>query len=355
MDYQKLISFELWGNSGESYFKALIILFALTVSFKIFQVIILKKLLKISRKTTTDIDDFLITLVKDIKPPFYFFISLYISLKFLTLAGIVENIINAIFIIVITYQAILILQGAIDYTVKKIIIKRSGEDGEEKENETISLIGKIFKISLWVIGVLLILSNLGVNVTSVVAGLGIGGIAVALAVQNILGDAFASFSIFIDKPFGVGDFIVSGKESGVVQKIGIKTTRLKTLQGEELVIANKDLTDSRIQNFKRMERRRVVLNLGVVYGTDAEKLKKIPALIKDIIGKIDSAEFDRAHFSRYDDSSLNYEIIYFVDSSEYEKYMDVQQEVNLGIYEKFSEEKIEFAYPTQTIFLNREN
>jgi len=346
-----LTSFELWGNSGENYFKALIILVILTAAFKIFQVIVLKKLSKISKKTPTDIDDLLIKLVKDVKPPFYFFISLYIALKFLALAGIVEKIINAVFIIVVTYQAILILQRVIDYATEKIIIKRTGGKGEEKDKEAINLISKIFKISLWAIGALLVLSNLGVNVTSAMAGLGIGGIAIALAAQNILGDVFASFSIFIDKPFEIGDYIVAGKESGTVQKIGVKTTRLKTLQGEELVVPNKDLTDARIQNFKRMDKRRIVFTLGVVYGTDAEKLEKIPAMIKDIIDKIDLADFSRAHFSKYGDFSLDYEIVYSVNSSKYEEYMNIQQQVNLAIYKKFSEEKIEFAYPTQTVFL----
>lgn len=354
MDYQKLTSFELWGNYGEDYLKALIILAVLTVAFKIFQVIILKKLSKISKRTPTDIDDFLISLVKDVKPPFYFFISLYVSLRFLALSGIVEKIINAVFIIIITYQAILILQRAIDYATRKVITKRSGGKGEEKDKEAINSISKIFKISLWTVGALLVLSNLGVNVTSVVAGLGIGGIAIALAAQNILGDVFASFSIFIDKPFEIGDYIVVGKESGIVQKIGIKTTRFKTLQGEELIVPNKDLTDARIQNFKRMEKRRIVFTLGVVYGTDAEKLEKIPAMVEDIISQIDLADFSRAHFNKYGDFSLDYEIVYFVDSSEYEKYMDIQQKVNLAIYKKFAEEKIEFAYPTQTVLLNRE-
>lgn len=354
MDYQKIISFELWGNNGESYLKALIILAVLTLAFKIFQVIVLKKLSKISKETKTDIDDLLINLIKDVKPPFYFFISLYIALKFLALSGIVEKIINAAFIILITYQIILILQRAVDYAAEKIILKKSGEKSEEKDKEVIRLIGKIVKISLWVIGILLVLSNLGVNVTSVVAGLGIGGIAIALAVQSILGDIFASFSIFIDKPFEVGDYIVSGKDSGIVQKIGIKTTRLKALQGEELVVPNKDLIESRIQNFKMMEKRRIVFTLGLVYGTDMEKLKRIPTIIKGIIDKINSADFDRAHFSSYGDSSLDYEIVYFVNSSEYGEYMNIQQEVNLAIYKKFGEEGIEFAYPTQTVFLNRE-
>ena len=350
MDYQKLTSFELWGNNGENYFKALVILAVLTAAFKIFQVIILKRLSQISKKTPTDIDDLLISLVKDVKPPFYFFISLYVSLKFLELAAIVEKIINAVFIIVIAYQVILILQRTVDYAAEKIINRTKGKN-REKDKEVIGLISKIFKISLWAVGVLLVLSNLGVNVTSVVAGLGIGGIAIALAVQNILGDVFASFSIFIDKPFEIGDYIVAGKESGTVQKIGIKTTRLKTLQGEELVVPNKDLTDARIQNFKRMEKRRVVFTLGVVYGTSAEKLEKIPTIVKEIISGIDSAVFSRAHFSRYGDFSLDYEVVYFVDSPKYEEYMDIQQEVNLAIYKKFAEEEIEFAYPTQTVFL----
>ena len=201
--------------------------------------------------------------------------------------------------------------------------------------------------------VILILSNLGYNVNSLVASLGIGGIAVALAVQNILSDIFCSFTIYLDKPFVVGDRIVLDKYSGYVKKIGIRTTRIETLEGDELVVSNKDLTSSRIRNYKKMQRRRIVFQVGVEYETKAEKLKQIPKMIKQIIDNIEVIDFARVHFKEFGDSSLIFEIVYYTNSNDYDVYMDKQQELNLAIVEKFEEEKINIAYPTQTVFIKK--
>ncbi len=199
------------------------------------------------------------------------------------------------------------------------------------------------------------LDNLGVKISAVVAGLGIGGIAVALAAQAFLGDLFSSFAIFFDKPFEVGDFIIVGDKLGVVEYIGIKTTRLRAIGGEQLIFANHDLTNSRIHNFKKMERRRVVFNLGVIYQTSAEQLRKIPLIVKDIITKQPDVAFDRGHFASFGDFSINFEFVYFVEGADYNKYMDIQQTINLSIYEAFENERIEFAYPTQTLFVSKTN
>jgi len=221
------------------------------------------------------------------------------------------------------------------------------------KNVAIKNITTILKILLWILAVLVVLSNWGINITSLIAGLGIGGIAIALAAQNILQDVFSSFSIFIDKPFKVGDFIVAGDDKGVVENIGIKTTRIKTLQGEELVISNQELTETRVHNFKKMEKRRVAFTLGVAYETPTEKLKKIPEVIKEIISRESLAEFDRAHFKEYGDFSLNYEVVYYISSGDYTEYMDSHQKINFAIKDAFEEMGIEFAYPTQTIFLKK--
>ncbi|MBI4232420.1 mechanosensitive ion channel family protein [Candidatus Peregrinibacteria bacterium] len=211
----------------------------------------------------------------------------------------------------------------------------------------------LIKIVIWSVGGLLIFSNLGFDVTSLVTSLGIGGIAVALAVQNILGDIFSSFSLYFDKPFQVGDFIIAGEHSGRVKKIGLKSTRLETLQGEELVISNKELTTSRVQNFKKLKRRRVALNFGLIYETPVKKLRKVNDIVKEIIEGLDVVEFGRSHFSQFAAASLNFEVIYFVNSQEYEVYMDRQQEINLKIKEAFEKEKITMAYPTQTLYLKK--
>ncbi len=200
----------------------------------------------------------------------------------------------------------------------------------------------------------LVLDNLGVNITTLVAGLGVGGIAIALAVQNILSDVFCSVAILVDKPFQVGDFIIVGDMMGTVEKIGIKTTRVRSLSGEQLVFSNADLVNSRIRNYKRMQERRVVFSFGVIYQTPADKLEHIPAMVKEIIESVDQARFDRTHFKQFGDSSLDFECVYYVLSRDYNLYMDIQQKINLELFTRFEKEGIEFAYPTRTLYISKE-
>ena len=349
---QKILSYKIWGNEGLEYLDAFGIFLALALVFYLIQKIFLNKFRKRSELTESDFDDFLVNIFQNIKPPFYVIFSLYISTKFLYLNDFAQKVVYGVFIVAMVIQVILILQKMVDFAVKKRIDSLGG-DGKDEESIT-GLLSQIVKIVLWVLGALLILSNFGVNVTSLVAGFGIGGIAVALAAQSLLGDILASFSIFIDKPFRVGDSIRAGEDSGRVQKIGIKTTRIKTLSGNELSIPNKDLTNSRIHNLKRIDRRRSLISFGVVYETGSEKLKKIPEIIKNIIDSVDGIDFSRAHFVSFGESGLNFEAVYFINIKGYKKFMNIKQEVNLKIYEKFEKEGIKFAYPTQTNFLNKE-
>jgi small-conductance mechanosensitive channel len=184
-----------------------------------------------------------------------------------------------------------------------------------------------------------------------VAGLGIGGIAIALAAQTILGDLFSYLVIFFDKPFEIGDFIILEDKMGTVEYIGIKTTRIRTLGGEQLICSNTDLTNSRVHNFKRMQERRVVFSFGVVYDTTTTKLKLIPGIIKQAIESLRETRFDRAHFKSFGNSSLDFEVVYYILTPDYNLYMDKQQAINMSIFESFEREQIEFAYPTQTLFL----
>jgi small-conductance mechanosensitive channel len=198
---------------------------------------------------------------------------------------------------------------------------------------------------------ILALENMGVDVTAMVAGLGIGGIAVALASQRFLGDLFGSLAIVMDKPFIVGDFIIVGDKMGTVENIGLKTTRVRALSGEQLVFTNSDLLESRVQNFKRMQERRAIFMLGVEYQTPAEKLERIPTLIREAIERQGRTRFDRAHFKAFGPSSLDFEAVYYMLVPDYNAYMDVQQAVNLEIFRRFQEEGVNFAYPTQTLHI----
>ncbi|MBT8088325.1 MAG: mechanosensitive ion channel family protein, partial [Gammaproteobacteria bacterium] len=217
------------------------------------------------------------------------------------------------------------------------------------------IVSFLVRVAIWTVVVLVALDNLGVNITALVAGLGVGGIAVALAAQNIIGDLFASLSIVLDKPFVLGDFLVIDGLAGTVESVGLKTTRVRSLSGEQLVFSNNDLLNSRIRNFGRMQERRVPFSIGVTYQTPAEKLEQIPRIVEDILSHQDGARFDRAHFQKFGDFSLLFEIVYYVESSDYTLFMDIQQAINMEIFRRFEEAGIDFAYPTQSIFLNRDD
>jgi small-conductance mechanosensitive channel len=218
---------------------------------------------------------------------------------------------------------------------------------------TIAAAGYLARIALWVVVGLMMLANFGVDVTALVAGLGIGGVAVALAAQNILSDLFASLSIVLDKPFVVGDFIVVGDFLGAVEHVGLKTTRLRSLSGEQLIFSNNDLLQSRIRNYQRMAERRIAFSLGVVYQTPYETLGAIPGLLREIVESQAATRFDRAHFQKIGDAALVFEVVYYVRTADYNEYMDIQQRINLAIFQRWAERGIEFAYPTQTLFLQR--
>jgi small-conductance mechanosensitive channel len=218
---------------------------------------------------------------------------------------------------------------------------------------TMQAVGFLGRLLLLSTVVLMALDNLGFDITALVAGLGIGGIAVALAVQNILADLFASLSIVLDKPFVVGDFLILNEYMGTVEHVGLKTTRIRSLSGEQIVISNNDLLNSRIRNYKRMFERRVVFSIGVTYQTPYESMRDIPLMLRKIIEAQEMTRFDRAHFKNFGNSSLDFEAVYYVLSPDYNQYMDIQQAINLLIYKRFAEAGIEFAYPTQTLFLEK--
>jgi small-conductance mechanosensitive channel len=215
----------------------------------------------------------------------------------------------------------------------------------------VTLMSLFGRIVLWSFVLLVILENLGVNVTTLVASLGVGGIAIGLATQNILSDLFASLSILLDKPFEVGHFIIVGEHLGTVERIGLKTTRLRSLSGELLVFGNNDLLSSRIRNYTHFWERRVVFSFGVLYATPSEKLRRIPAMVREVIENVDQTRFDRAHFKEFGNFSLNFEVVYYVLSPDYVIYMDIQEKINLGIFEAFEKEGIGFAFPTQTLHI----
>ncbi len=340
------------GNTVRQIIIAGIILLGGVLFFKIVFWTIIKRLERLATKTVTNMDDFIIELINGIRPPAYYLAAFYFATLFLNLPETIGKIIFGMFVIVVTLQIISVALKIIDYIID-LQIKKAG--GDNKSRKTIlSFLKQILKGLLWVLGVLTILSNLGVNITSLVAGLGIGGLALAMASKNILADIFSSFSILIDKPFVVGDFIgLNAREQGTVKKIGIKTTRLETKEGQELIVANKKLTDQVVQNFNKKDKnkRNITFVLGVTYETSNDKLKRIPEIIKEVVDKQSNANLTRAVFDNFGDFALNFKISISSDKTDNHRLKQIRNDINYAIFEAFSREGIDFAYPTQTIQL----
>jgi len=347
MDLSQVLEYEVFGNTVKIYVISLLVFILSLALLKLFKGIIVKKLKKLSKKTKNKIDDLIISMIETLNWFFYISVSAYISLQFVNISDNAMKWINYIFMAIIIFFIVRAIMKIVNFSADRLAKK------DDSNQSIIRFLVTLTKGIIWLFAILLILSNMGYNITSLVAGLGIGGIAVALALQNILSDIFSSVSIYFDKPFKVGDFIIVGDNLGVVKKIGIKTTRLESLWGQEVVISNQELTSVRINNYKKMERRRIHFKFGVTYQTPVAKLKRINEIIKDIFDKIELADLDRVHFKEFGDFSLNYEVAYYVNTNDYNKYMDVQQEINISLKERFEKEKIEFAYPTQSIFLNK--
>lgn len=276
-------------------------------------------------------------------------LALYGGASALELPAKLHRLIDVLAVVVLMVQVALWVNRFILVWFRLRIREKRDEDGASVT--ALMLIGVVMRVLVWALTGLLILDHLGFDITALIAGLGIGGIAVALAAQNILGDLFASLSIVLDKPFVVGDFVVAEGWRGTIERVGIKTTRVRSLDGEQIVLSNAELLKMRLHNYKRMQERRILFGVGVTYQTPAEKLERIPQLIRDAIEKQQLARFDRVHFKEYGDSSLNYETVYYVLAPEYGVYMDVQQAINLEIFRAFAQEGIEFAYPTRTLYV----
>lgn len=341
--------YQILGNTVGDYIQTSLVFVVSLFVFKFLQIFILNQLDHLAKKTKNDIDDTLVKIIKSLRPPFYLFVAFYSSAKLLYLGESLEKTLDSLLIIWVVYQIIIAAQILIEY----IFAKTFKDEEDTGAKGAFSIMKSGIKLFVWVSGILIILSNLGINITSIIAGFGIGGIAVAFAFQNILEDLFSSFAIYLDKPFKVGDYIVLGEHKGTVKKIGIKSTRLKSLTGEEVIISNKELTTARLQNFERMEERRIDFAFGVTYETPTDKLKNIPGDIKNIIDSVENTRFERCHFMQFDASALTFKVVYFVITSNFGDYCDAQQEINFRIKELFEKDGIEMAYPTQTLYVKK--
>lgn len=331
---------------------AAIVFVVLTLGFWILRMIVLKRAKMLAAKTSGLLDDVVVDAIQNIRAWVYSLVALYAALQFFSFPTAVDKVFSGIFYFAIVWQAIEVASRFVDYFTTQYLEKDEDGDGIIDPNSATAsnMVTLIARIVFWSLGALFVLSNLGIEITSLIAGLGIGGVAVAFALQGVLGDLFASFSIYFDKPFRIGDFIVIGNDLGTVEKIGIKSTRIKTLQGEELVVSNTELTTTRVQNFKKMQQRRIAVTFGVTYETPQEKVREIPGVVTRIFDSLDGARIDRVHFTSFGDSALLFELVYFVETADYNEYMNIQQAFNFDLMQRFAELDIHFAYPTQTIY-----
>jgi small-conductance mechanosensitive channel len=310
-----------------------------------------KKLRSLAARTDTKIDDLFAEVLGRTSPLMLFVLSAVVGAQFLALRPAVDAVLGNVFGVALLIQVGLWGNGAVSFWLERSMQQTSG--AQAGTTATMTAIGFVARLALWSLVILVGLSNLGVDITGLIAGLGIGGIAVALALQSVLGDLFASLSIVLDKPFVIGDFIVVDQLQGTVEYVGLKTTRIRSLSGEQLIVSNADLLRSRIRNFKRMNERRILFTFGVTYQTPADSMAKVAKIARDVIEAQQGVRFDRAHFKEFGESSLVYECVYFVLSPDYNVYMDVQQAINIGLAQALQVEKIGFAYPTRTLIVHQ--
>ncbi|HUF49679.1 MAG TPA: mechanosensitive ion channel family protein [Longimicrobiales bacterium] len=341
----------LLGNTLRVWLLAAIVAATVYAALHIVRTLVVRNLSAIAARTATDVDDIVAHALRRTKFFFLLFVSLYAGARILVLPLAAETALRVIGVLVLSVQAALWGNAVISAWLTRQVARRLEEDPASAT--TINALGFMARLAFYAVLVLLALANLGIQITPLLAGLGVGGIAIALALQSILGDLFASLSIVLDRPFAIGDFIIVGELMGTVEYIGLKTTRVRSLSGEQLVFANSDLLGARIRNFKRMQERRVLFSLGVTYDTPRLLLERIPAMIRDAVEAQQNVRFDRAHFREYGDFSLNFEVVYYVLQPDFNTYMDVQQAINLDIHRRFEDAGIDFAYPTQTLILTR--
>lgn len=293
-------------------------------------------------------DDLLLTLLGATRNWGLLAAALFMGILLLVIDPLASLRLRQVLMVILLVQVAIWGDSAISYFGR---LYQSSEVLDGSRRTSLAALTFVGRLVLYSLLLLMLLDNIGLDVTTLIAGLGVGSIAVALAVQGILGDLFASLSIVFDKPFEIGDFIIVGEHMGTVEHVGLRTTRIRSLSGEQLVFANTDLLESRIRNYKRMAERRIQFGFGVIYGTPQNLLERIPSLVREVIEGVGETRFDRSHFKQFGDYALEFETVYYVLTPDYNRYMDIQQEVNLELFRRFDDLGIEFAFPTQTLIV----
>ncbi|MEM7768970.1 MAG: mechanosensitive ion channel family protein [Cyanobacteria bacterium P01_A01_bin.37] len=341
---------EILGNTIANYAIAISAIVGGILLISLIRKLVINRIRRWARRTANKLDDRFIQLLDRPVLLLLFLGTFYVGVNNLNLHPILKQSVNVICTGLAVITLIQIVSSLVEYLIRIYWFTHRDNPGLE---QTINALMPAVKVVIWAIGLIFLLDNLGFDISAVVAGLGIGGVAVALASQGVLQDLFSYFAILFDRPFEIGDFIIVDDFIGTVEHVGIKTTHMRSINGEQLILANTDLTSTRIRNFRRMRRRRIVFSIGITYETGYTKIERIPGIIQSIVEQTSGVTFDRAHFLSYGDFSLNFEIVYFVETDDYSAYMDAQQQINLALKAAFEEEEIEFAYPTQVLYVSQ--
>jgi small-conductance mechanosensitive channel len=342
------MTYSFLNNSLEQWGSAIAVALGATAAMYVVRAYVLHRMNRLAPRTETRLDDVLADILASTYLLFIFAIGLYLGSLLLDLPAQRELLVSRVAVTALLLQVATWGDTALR-AWRGLARDSSGSANDGAGRASSMVLYFISRLALWVIMFLLILENLGINITTLVASLGIGGIAVALAVQNILGDLFASLSIMLDKPFEIGDFIVVGDVLGPVEHIGLKTTRVRAIGGEQVVLANGDLLKSRIRNHKRMQTRRVAFVVRVAYGTSEQLLREIPEMIGAIIKGRPNIDYERTHFVNYGEWSLDFEVVYQYRNPDYIEHLDAQQAIFLELYRQFERHAIQFAHPLSIV------
>lgn len=335
------------GNTVTSWLWTLGTIAVIAVALWVVKHFLVRRFDALAARTSTGADDLIAALLKRTGLAILLWMALTVALRALTIEAAPRAFLGRIAVLAFLLQLGIWANALIEFWLRRYT--RAHVTRDATSVTTMRAVAFAAKVFAWTMVLLLVLDNFGVNVTALLTGLGIGGVAVALAVQNVLGDVLAALAIVLDKPFVLGDFIAVGSELGSVEKIGVKTTRLRSLTGEQIIFSNADLLQSRVRNYKRMEERRVVFRFGVLYSTPQEKLELLARIAREAVLAQEKVRFDRAHFVSLGSSALEYEVVYYVLSPDYNTYMNIQQAINLTLFRRFAEEGVGFAFPTQTV------
>jgi len=341
------------GNTVQDYIITVgIVLLAILLLYILRQQVIYR-LENLTLRTSNNFDDLIIKVVRSYGWPLYVFVGLYAGIQFLSIPEFLEEAVRIVVLVVVVYYLVRTLQQIVEFAFFQVIQARLEEE-EGFDPSILKFFERVIDVILWTIGVLIVLQNAGFEVGAVLGGLGIGGVALAFALQSVLSDIFASISIFFDRPFQTGDFIETEEDMGTVEQIGIRSTRLESLRGEMLIIANKDLVQSRILNYNKVDSRRISFSFLLPYETPNETLRKIPQWVTEIIEAEEKAEPERATFDSFEDWGLKFTVVYHVKSEDYTVYMETQQNINLSIKEKVEKHGAQFAFPTYRTYTSEE-